>query len=327
MLGRLRRALVSQERIVLVTAVLLFCAFSLFLRGFLSAANLLTLVRSVSVLGVLGVGMAIVVIGRGVDLAIVATYAMSAAWTLRLAAQGVAIGPALLLGLALAVAIGLTNGVLIAYAEIPALFATLGMAAFVYGFVRFALVPLVVVYMPASGGSISWIGGGFVAGVPTPILFFALVALIGHAFLSFTKAGRFIYAMGDNFAAARNSGAPVRGLIVLQYALSSAIAYVAGIVTATAVSSVNTNVVNSSLIYDVILVVVLGGIGLSGGRGGIRNVLVGTLLIGILLNGMTIMNIQYTLQNVIRSLILLSAIVLDSFVNPRDEQTEQQGDI
>jgi len=81
------------------------------------------------------------------------------------------------------------------------------------------------------------------------------------------------------------------------------------------------------MIYDVILVVVLGGVGLSGGQGGVRNVIVGTLLIGILLNGMTIMNIEYTLQNVIRSLILLVAIVLDSIVNPRDEQTSQQGDI
>ena len=98
-------------------------------------------------------------------------------------------------------------------------------------------------------------------------------------------------------------------------------------ITATAVSSMNTNIATSSMIYDVILVVVLGGIGLSGGRGGIRNVIVGTLLIGILLNGMTIMDIQYTMQNVIRSLILLVAIVLDSIVNPRDEQTAQQGDI
>ena len=71
----------------------------------------------------------------------------------------------------------------------------------------------------------------------------------------------------------------------------------------------------------------LGGIGLSGGRGGVRNVLVGTLLIGILLNGMTIMNIEYTLQNVIRSLILLAAIVIDSILNPLDEQISQQGDI
>ena len=163
--------------------------------------------------------------------------------------------------------------------------------------------------------------------MPAPILFFALVALLGYGFLSFTKQGRFIYAIGDNFAAARISGAPVRPIIVLQYAVSATVAYLAGLITATAVASMNTAVVNSSMIYDVILIVVLGGVGLSGGRGGIRNVIVGTLFIGILLNGMTIMNIEYTLQNVIRGLILLVAIVIDSIVNPRDEQTAQQGDI
>ncbi len=318
---------VSQEKIVFLTAIALFIVFSVFLRGFLTSGNLITLVRGVSTLGILGVGMAIVVIGRGVDLTIVAIYAMSAAWTLHLAGLGVSIPAAMLLGFLLALIVGAINGVLIAYVEIPALFATLGMAPLVYGFVRYALVPLYVVYMPPSANDIAWIGGGFIAGMPTPILFFALIALLGFAFLRFSKPGRFIYAIGDNFAAARNTGAPVRPIIVLQYVLSASIAYVAGMITATAVASMNTNVANSSLIYDVILVVVLGGIGLSGGRGGIRNVIVGTLLIGILLNGMTIMNIQYTLQNVIRSSILLAAIVLDSIINPRDEQTSQQGDI
>jgi ribose transport system permease protein len=233
----------------------------------------------------------------------------------------------MLLGFLLALAVGVINGVLIAYLEIPAFFATLGMASFVYGFVRYVLVPLYVVYMPHSAEPIAWIGGGFMFGVPTPILFFATIALLGYLFLRYTKQGRFIYAIGDNFAAARISGAPVRPVIVLQYALSTSIAYVAGLITATAVNSMNTSIATSSMIYDVILVVVLGGIGLSGGRGGIRNVVVGTLLIGVLLNGMTIMDIQYTMQNVIRSLILLAAIVLDSIVNPRDEQTAQQGDI
>jgi ribose transport system permease protein len=327
MFARVKSLAASQERIVLLTAIALFLVFSFSLKGFLSSGNLVTLVRGVATLGILGVGMAIVVIGRGVDLTIVSIYAMSAAWTLHLASLGVSLPAALLLGFLLALTVGVINGVLIAYLEIPALFATLGMASLVYGFVRYALVPLYVVYMPPSANVIAWIGGGFVGGAPTPILFFALVAFLGFAFLRFTKAGRFIYAIGDNFAAARISGAPVRPIIVLQYALSASIAYVAGMITATAVSSMNTNVANSSLIYDVILVVVLGGIGLSGGRGGIRNVIVGTLLIGILLNGMTIMNIQYTLQNVIRSLILLLAIILDSIINPRDEQTAQQGDI
>jgi ribose transport system permease protein len=327
MFGRIRGLAVSQEKIVFLTAIALFIVFSVFLRGFLTSGNLITLVRGVSTLGILGVGIAIVVIGRGVDLTIVAIYAMSAAWTLHLAGLGVSIPAAMLLGFLLALTVGAINGVLIAYVEIPALFATLGMAPLVYGFVRYALVPLYVVYMPPSANDIAWIGGGFIAGMPTPILFFALIALLGFAFLRFSKPGRFIYAIGDNFAPARNTGAPVRPIIVLQYVLSASIAYVAGMITATAVASMNTNVANSSLIYDVILVVVLGGIGLSGGRGGIRNVIVGTLLIGILLNGMTIMNIQYTLQNVIRSSILLAAIVLDSIINPRDEQTSQQGDI
>ena len=317
----------SQEKIVFLIVIALFCVFSVFLNGFVSPGNLLTLVRSVATLGILGVGMAVLVIGRGIDLAIVAIYAMSAAWTLHLADGGVSIPLAMLVGYLFALSAGVINGVLIAYVEIPALFATLGMASLVYGFARYALVPLYVVYMPASASGISWIGSGFVFGVPMPILFFALVSLLGFVFLRFTKPGRLIYAIGDNFAAARISGAPVRPIVVLQYAISATIAYLAGMITATAVASMDTSVANSSLIYDIILVVVLGGIGLSGGRGGIRNVIAGTLLIGILLNGMTIMNIQYNLQNVIRSLILLIAIVIDSLLNPRDEQIDQQGDI
>ena len=91
MLGRMRGAALSQEKIVLLIAIALFCVFSVSLKGFLSSGNLLTLVRSVSTLGILGVGMAIVVIGRGIDLTIVAIYAMSAAWTLHLANGGVSI--------------------------------------------------------------------------------------------------------------------------------------------------------------------------------------------------------------------------------------------
>ena len=82
-------------------------------------------------------------------------------------------------------------------------------------------------------------------------------------------------------------------------------AFLAGFVTAAAVSGMSTRVFNSTMIYDVLLVVILGGIGLSGGRGGVRNVLVGTVLIGVLLNGMTILDIAYTVQNLVKSLVLL----------------------
>ena len=167
----------------------------------------------------------------------------------------------------------------------------------------------------------------YVAGIPVPVIVFALVCAGAAAFLRYVKSGRFIRAIGDNPLTARITGLPVRPIVVMQYMLSAFIGFLAGVVTATSVNSMNTRIANSTLVYDIILVVVLGGIGLSGGRGGIRNVIVGTLLIGILINGMTIMDIQYTVQNVIKSVILLAAIVADTIINPRDEQTAQQGDI
>jgi ribose transport system permease protein len=178
--------------------------------------------------------------------------------------------------------------------------------------------------------NIGWVkslGQGYLFGVPMPVIIALAMSFAIWAFLRYTKPGRFIYAIGDNAAAARITAIPVRPMLVLQYVISGVIAFVAGVITATSVASMNTRVVNSNMIYDVILVVVLGGVGLSGGRGNVRNVLVGTLLIGVLINGMTIMDIQYTVQNVIKSLILLAAIVVDSLLNPRDEQTGQQGDI
>ncbi|TIV15747.1 MAG: ABC transporter permease, partial [Mesorhizobium sp.] len=116
-------------------------------------------------------------------------------------------------------------------------------------------------------------------------------------------------------------------IIVTQYVISALIAFTAGIIMTGLVTGIDTRLYNSSLIYDVLLVVVLGGIGLSGGQGGVRNVIAGTILVGILTNGMTILNFSYTSQNLIKSVILLGALAIDAIINPRDEQTSQSGDI
>ncbi|MDU0960834.1 MAG: ABC transporter permease, partial [Bradyrhizobium sp.] len=270
----------------------------------------------------------VVVLGRGIDLSLVATMAISVAWSLQLAASGLSVASAMGIGLLLALGMSLVTGILIAYAEIPSLFATLAMATFVYGFGRAHLITGTdVVYLPPNIGMLAGLGQGALFGIPMPIVVAAVVALIAYLFLRYTKPGRFIYAIGDNLASARIGGVPVRPILVAQYVIAGGIAFVAGLVTATSAEAMNTRVVNSNMIYDVILVVVLGGVGLSGGRGNVRNVIVGALLIGVLMNGMTIMDVQYTIQNVIKSLILLLAIVVDSILNPRDEQTGQQGDI
>jgi ribose transport system permease protein len=317
----------NQERIVLGLAVLLCIGFAAALPGFLTANNVLNLIRSVSILGILGVAMGLVVIGRGIDLSLVALMAISVAWTLNLIASGMPLPQAMLIGLAFSLFVGAVNGWLVAYAEIPAIFSTLAMGTLIYGFGRYFLFSLDVAYMPESARPLLWLGQGVLFGVPVPIFVFALVCLAGTLFLRYARSGRYLRGVGDNLLAARITGIPVRPVIVQQYMMSALIGYLAGIVTAASVASMNTRLALSTYVYDVILVVVLGGIGLSGGKGGIRNVVVGTLLIGILLNGMTIMDIQYTVQNVIKGALLLTAIVIDTIVNPRDEQTAQQGDI
>ena len=317
----------SQEQIVFGLALLMCLVFAVTLPGFLTTNNLLNLVRSVSILGILGVAMGLVIIGRGIDLSLVALMAVSVAWTLHLIATGMPLSMALALGLSFSLAVGAFSGWLVAYVEIPAIFATLAMGTLIYGFGRYFLFGLDVVYASEAAKPLLWLGQGTLFGVPVPIFLFAGICLGGGLFLRYGKSGRYLRAVGDNLLAARITGIPTRPIVVMQYVLSSLIGYMAGIVTAASVASMNTRVAISTYVYDVILVVVLGGIGLSGGKGGIRNVIVGTLLIGVLLNGMTILDIQYTVQNVIKGVILLTAIVIDTIINPRDEQTAQQGDI
>lgn len=321
------RAQFSQERIVLIIAAAMFVVFSIFLDGFFTAGNIVSLVQNVSILGVLGIGMALTIIGRGIDLSMVANMAISVAWVLFLANGGTPLPLAILYGLAFCLTVGLINGILIAYVEIPAIFATLAMGTAVYGFGQSMLVEGDVIFVPRTEDWFKAIGGSSLWGVPSPVLWFAVIGLIAAAFLGLTRPGRFIFGMGDNPIAARVTGVPTRPMMIVQYLAASLVAFAAGVLTATLVDSMNTRVAASTLVYDVILVAVIGGIGLSGGKGGIRNVVVGTLLIGTLLNGMTIMDVPYTFQNIVKSLILLVAIVADSILNPRDEQTSQQGDI
>lgn len=311
-------------------AVALFVIFSLTLRNFLTPGNLIALVRSVAILGILGLGMALVIIGRGIDLAMVATMVVSSSWVLALVTHsGVPLGQAIAYGAVFVVVVGLASGILIAYALVPAIFTTLAAGLVVYGIGRAWLFQVDVQNTPAGSRVFEVLGRGTVLGIPVLIVAFGSLALVISLALRWTRAGRFVYASGDNPAAARIAGIPLRPLMVAQYVITSLIAYLAGLTMAAADSGMSTRVYNSTMIYDVLLVVVLGGIGLSGGRGGVRNVLVGTLLAGVLLDGMTINDIPYTLQNLIKSLILLLAIVVDSLVNPRDEQTAQQeqGDI
>lgn len=318
----------TQEQIVAFVTLVLFLIFSILIKGFANSGNLITLIRNVAVLGILSTGMGLVVIARGIDLSQVTVMAVASAWVLLLLQNGVAAPIAILLGLALAVIVGGLNGFLIAFIEIPALFATLAS-----GFLTFGIVGLIMLkgegyfYIPETSRYFLQMGSLNILGIPLSVIIFGLVAFLAHRFLLKISYGRFVYAHGDTSEAAGLTGIAVRPLTILEYTLCALIGYLAGLLRAATVGQVDLRIVNSTLIFDVILVVVVGGISLIGGRGSIWSVILGTALIGTLLNGMTMMNIPNDLQNIIKSLALLGALIIDNRLHPRDEETARQGDI
>ena len=316
----------SQELIVFAIAVACFIFFAVALTGFASLGNVITMLRSIAILGILSTGMAVVVIGRGLDLSQVSVMAISAAWVLTLLNGGMGLYPAMALGLMFALAMGILNGWVIAFIEIPPLFATLASGLVCFGVGRWLLIDGVHAYPPKGAENFLFFGQGQVFGIPMPIIIFVIAALAVHWMLSRTVVGRHIFGLGDNMMAARLMGVAVRPLIIFSYAFSAFIAFIAGITLSASVASMNTEVINSTLVFDVLLVVVLGGISLSGGRGSIVSVVVGACLIGILLNGMTILNINSDAQNIAKSVVLLAAIVIDRRLHPKDEETDKQGD-
>ena len=289
--------------------------------------------RSVSILGILSIAMAVVVISKGIDLSLIATLAVGTALASVLSSGDVL--PLIDLPFIYAVLIGLIftsilcaiTGILVAYWDMASVFVTLAMAGVIYGLGRTLFIGDELNYLPEDALWLEYLGRGQLFGVPMPIICFLSLALLMHLLLTKTTFGKFVYSIGDSGLAARTAGVPVRPILVMIFIIAGMVAYFAGLLTAGAISSINTRMVSGSMIYDVLLVVVVGGIGLSGGKGGMHNVILGTLLIGTLLNGMVIMDISFIVQNLIKGIILLLAIMTDTILNPRDEQTTQQGDI
>lgn len=315
----------SQEQVVLSLTLCLLIVFSVFLPGFLSVKNILVLLNNISILGILSLGMGLIIIGRGIDLSEIAI--MAGAWAIGLSAveSGVSVPLAIALSLASALLIGAFNGVMVAFVEAPALFVTLATGFVVYG-VAFWVSPTLVHYTPQDEPALLFLGVGRLFGIPMPIIVFALCTLVVHLFLSRTSLGRFVYAQGDNPETARLSGIPVRPMIVLQYLLVAILAWIAGLVWIGTSGSIQMTVVQGTYIFDVILIVILGGVSLVGGRGSTLSVVAGCVLIGTLLNAFTIMNINSDVQNIIRGGVLLLAILIDNYLHPRDEETARQGD-
>jgi ribose transport system permease protein len=326
--GAKRRGSLLEYVVMVVTAVLAVI-FALAVPGFATLGNLSVAATNSAALVILACGMGVVVISRGLDLSQVAAMVAGATTFGILIGAGFSGLAALALAVLAMVGVGLLNGWLIAYAEVPAMLATLATAMVITGAFRFGLLQgEFLLLLPATDPAVRLLSADLLPGLRVPVVLAIGVVLITWLALRYTTPGRVTYAMGDNFAAARLSGLPVRTTTLMIYVFAALTALVAGLISAAASGTVDFRTVTSgSLLFEVILVVVLGGIPLRGGRGGVRNILVGLALVAVLRNGMTLMNLTTQTQDMLKGVVLLLAIVTDNYLNPRDTETDTVGDL
>lgn len=332
-LSKFRKRLLNKELPLeyIIIALTFFAAvlFIVFVDGFARLGNLEIIARNSAALTVLSCGMAIVIITRGLDLSQVAIMVSVAAVFGILIINGHGYGTALMAAFSLAILLGALNGFLIAYIEIPPLLTTLATAMLITGLSRWGIMRgEFLVLLPKDAPIIGFLSTGRLFSIPVPIIISIVVLCISYFLLNKTVFGKMLYAMGENSEAARLTGLPVRLATVAAYAFSAATAMIAGIVIASSSGTVDYRIVtNGTLLFEVIMVVVLGGVSLRGGRGSVFSIIVGLLLISILRNGMTLMNLSSQVQGLIKGLVLISAIVIDNYYNPRDTETDTQGDL
>jgi len=275
--------------------------------NFFSLGNIMNVLRQVSVVGILAVGMSFVILTGGIDLSVGAVMALVGTLSAGLMVNtGLPAVPALLVGLLIGLGIGLANGFLVAWGRMPAIIVTLATMGMARG--------LGLIYSggyPISGipSWISWFGVGRIGFVPVPVIAMVVIYAFAWVLLQRTAFGRHVYAIGGNELAARLSGVKTRRVKLAVYAISGLTAALAAVILTGRLMSGQPNA-GVGFELDAIAAVVLGGTAIAGGRGLILGTLIGAVLLGILNNGLNLMGINPYLQDVIKGGIILLAIYI-----------------
>lgn len=285
---------------------IILVAMSLLSPYFLTQRNFLNLLLASSVMGIIAMFTTMLMVGGGLDLSVGSTVALVGV-VISHGQYAFGVWGAVLLGLLVALLIGLTNGVLVTWVGINPLITTLGMFSVVRGL---AFVLSGGLSEPMLDPAFGEIGRGFVAGIPVPVLIFAAVTIACHIVLRYTSYGRAMYAIGGNPIASRLAGLPVRRYRMVAYVLSALSAGVAGVILTSQLGA-GAPQAATGLEISVIAAVILGGTSLAGGKGTIPGTLLGVLILGTLNNGMQLLGVSSYYQQIAQGLVLLLAVGLD----------------
>jgi len=298
--------------------VILIAVFALQNERFLSARNIANILTEVSIYGVIAVGMTFVILTRGVDLAVGSLVgfsgilAASAAGALT-GGAGAGWAVALVVALTTGGLVGLIHGKAVTWMGVPPFIVTLGGLTVWRG-----ATLLVNDGAPVSGldAGYRWWGSGQILGLPVPVLVFVLVAALGYVVLRHTRYGRHVYAVGGNPEAARLAGLNVNSVLNSVYVIVGVLSGLAGFLLSARLGSAE-SVAGTGYELRVIASVVIGGASLFGGLGGIGGTVIGALLIGVLTNGLVIMNVSAYLQQIVIGVIIVAAVGFDTYAKSR----------
>lgn len=314
----LKHKLVKFQSII---ALLTMClALSFLSDRFLSADNVWNVMRQISVNMIISVGMTLVILIGGIDLSVGSVLALSGAITAVMLKFGTeltgwnmyiafTLTGALVVGTLVGAFLGWFNGLTITRFKVPPFVSTLAMLTIARG-----LTMLLTGGFPITGFSsqMAFIGTGWFLGIPMPVWISAVVVLAAVVMTNKTRLGRHIYAIGGNETAAELSGLKINKIKMIVYSVSGALAATGGIIVTSRLDSAQPNA-GIGFELDSIAAVVIGGTSLSGGKGTIMGTVQGALIIGILNNGLVLLNVSPFWQQVIKGLVILLAVVIEKF--------------
>jgi len=274
--------------------------------NFLTTGNLLNILQSESLKGIIAFGMTMVIIQGDIDLSVASVAAFSGCLMAFLTLHGVPVPLGIPLTLAAGAVVGGFTGVLRTKMGVPTFITTLALLTGLRGAALmltggFALTPFPDAY--------NFLGGGSLLGVPVPAILFLLVFAAIHFLMNYTSFGRSVYAVGGNAEATRLSGINVSRVRITVLALTSGLAALAGVLLSSRMLSGDPTVAQGWEL-DVIAAVIIGGTSLSGGAGRVWGTLIGVVFIGVIVNGMTLLNVPVYGQYMVRGALILAAVML-----------------
>jgi ribose/xylose/arabinose/galactoside ABC-type transport system permease subunit len=300
---------------LLIAVILLFVALAAVAPNFLSSRNLLNVLRTVSFNGIIACGMTLVIISADIDVSVGSAVAWSSSLLGVLAIeQGWPLGLAVIVVLLQGILVHALAGYIRVRWEVPAFVVTLTLFISLRGAARLITNAYPITPFP---DTFNFWGGGYVLegipvlerGIPVPVIIMLLVFAIFYFISTRTVYGRSVFSVGGNEEAARLSGIPVKRVRMMTFAITGLLAAFSGVLISSRIMSGSSNIAEG-LEFEVIAAVIIGGTSLMGGEGSIIGTFLGVLFIGLLGNGMVLLGISPFVQEVVRGLIILFAVLI-----------------